>query len=373
VDQLLEVLCAAHAKGVIHRDIKPANLFVTSEASVKVLDFGIARARDAVAATGAHGGTGSGMILGTPAFMSPEQALAKASEIDAQTDVWAAGATLFSLVTGRTVHEGDNGAQLMVRAATTPARSLAGVAPTVSQIVAEVVDRALAFRKADRWRSAAEMRDALRDAWQREAGEPPSRDSLGPFLAAYELASPQARSVVPGEATAVAPTERAPETPAPARTPLVAPPNTSRGPSTAEPVSGSAARGDVTSLPRNRGPLFAVIAVAAVAVLTGVGWAVAPRAHAPAALPAPSALTAASAPVPETVKLVEPATQPVAPSGSSASAPDAPHPSTSTAAVPPVSPRPPAPPSDATRRNGPPAQGSPRPAGSSQGGIPIQW
>ena len=99
--QLMEILAAAHAKAIVHRDIKPANLFVTREGQLKVLDFGIARVRDA-AISGAQA-TGTGLVLGTPAFMSPEQALAKSQEIDARTDVWAAGATLFTLLSGRNV------------------------------------------------------------------------------------------------------------------------------------------------------------------------------------------------------------------------------------------------------------------------------
>src|SRR5450631_3440742 len=67
VDQLLDVLGAAHEKGVVHRDIKPANLFLTRDGTVKVLDFGIARARDTLAKGGAA--TGTGLIMGTPAFM----------------------------------------------------------------------------------------------------------------------------------------------------------------------------------------------------------------------------------------------------------------------------------------------------------------
>ena len=80
--QLLEVLSAAHAKGVIHRDVKPANLFVTTSGQVKVLDFGIARVKDASADV--HS-TKTGTSLGTPAFMAPEQAMALPREIEART------------------------------------------------------------------------------------------------------------------------------------------------------------------------------------------------------------------------------------------------------------------------------------------------
>ncbi len=170
VHELLDVLAVAHEKGVVHRDIKPANLFITSEAALKVLDFGIARVRDAALGSGAA--TGTGMILGTPAFMAPEQALAKARDIDARTDLWAAGATLFTLLSGRPVHEAETAAELVVRAATTRARGLASVVPTIPPAVARVVDQALAFEREQRWQSAGEMRKALADAVAAGLGQP---------------------------------------------------------------------------------------------------------------------------------------------------------------------------------------------------------
>lgn len=159
--QLLDVLGAAHAKGVIHRDIKPANLFVVNDGSLKVLDFGIARLRDPTASLLS---TRAGAALGTPAFMAPEQALALPGETDARTDVWAAGATLFTMLSGRLVHEAENARQVMVRAATTPAPSLANVAPALPSRITQIVDRALAFEKSDRWQSAAEMLAAIERA-----------------------------------------------------------------------------------------------------------------------------------------------------------------------------------------------------------------
>jgi serine/threonine-protein kinase len=174
IHQLLDVLTAAHAKGVIHRDLKPANLFVLADGRVKVLDFGIARVRDAAAGRA----TATGMLLGTPAFMGPEQALGKSSEIDAKTDLWAVGATLFTLISGSLVHHGDNGQQLMINAATQRARSLAEVAPHVAKEIVAVVDRALAFERSERWESAAAMAEALSKAWELSAGAPLSRSVL---------------------------------------------------------------------------------------------------------------------------------------------------------------------------------------------------
>jgi serine/threonine-protein kinase len=178
--QLLDVLGAAHSKGIIHRDIKPANLFLTEDGTVKVLDFGIARVRDLVA--GNSQATGTGMLLGTPAFMAPEQALAKSNEMDGQTDVWAVGATLFTLLSGQLVHEGDNASQLMVKTATAPARSLAVVAPDIPAPVVQLVDAALAFDKPSRWASAHAMRDAVGDTYLGVFGEAISRAPLFSLL-----------------------------------------------------------------------------------------------------------------------------------------------------------------------------------------------
>jgi serine/threonine-protein kinase len=159
-DQLLEVLEAAHENGIVHRDLKPGNLFVTRDGTLKVLDFGIARLHDE--SSGQR--TLTGTTLGTPAYMAPEQVFARASDVDATADVWAVGATLFELISGQLLHHGEDPQQVLTLLATNPVRSLATVALTVPEAVAQVVDRALAIDKLSRWRSAAAMREALRQA-----------------------------------------------------------------------------------------------------------------------------------------------------------------------------------------------------------------
>ena len=176
VDQLLDVLAAAHAEGIVHRDVKPANVFITTEGDVKVLDFGIARTRDALA-SGLFL-TGAAMIMGTPTYMAPEQALPGMTEIDVRTDLWAVGATLFALLSGHTVHEGEAPGEVLVKAATEAGRSLATVAPATPCAIAEVVDCALAFDKSARWTSAHDMRAALLAAYRLHFGRAPSRTSL---------------------------------------------------------------------------------------------------------------------------------------------------------------------------------------------------
>jgi hypothetical protein len=158
--QLLDVLAAAHANGLVHRDIKPANVFLTTQGEIKVLDFGIARLRD-VAASSA---TQTGLMMGTPAFMAPEQAMAVTSEIDAQSDLWAVGASLFTLASGQLVHDAANAQQLVIVTATQPARSFATAFPNAPPSVVEIIDRATAFEKSARWASGVAMRDALKNA-----------------------------------------------------------------------------------------------------------------------------------------------------------------------------------------------------------------
>jgi len=198
--QLLDVLAAAHAHQLVHRDIKPANLMLTLDGTVKVLDFGIARLRDV-----AHvRATQTGTSLGTPAFMAPEHAMAKGDEIDAQTDVWAAGATLFTLASGELVHEAENAQQILILSATKPARSLATVLPDAPPAFVEVVDRALAFHKGERWASATAMREALRTASVEALGAAPTAATLSEMLddlVAEEATAERPMAKVPREGT----------------------------------------------------------------------------------------------------------------------------------------------------------------------------
>lgn len=158
-ERLLDALAVAHGHGIIHRDIKPANLFSTTRGELKVLDFGIAGSRERSSTVGTH--TRSGSLLGTPAFASPEQARGRFDEVDHQSDIWSVGATLFTLLTGETVHVADNANELWGQAMSVSARSLRSVVPDTPEELIAAVDGALRYDKRERWTGAKEMRAAV--------------------------------------------------------------------------------------------------------------------------------------------------------------------------------------------------------------------
>lgn len=165
---VLECLGSAHQKGIIHRDIKPENLFVTKDNSVRVLDFGIARINDGSNMSQ----TRTGMVVGSPAYMSPEQALGKMNSVGPQTDVYAVGATMFAMLSGTTPHAGESTQEMIVLVATQSARSLKSVAPEVSDAVAAIIDRALSYEREARFPDAMAMLNEVRNALAQLEGAP---------------------------------------------------------------------------------------------------------------------------------------------------------------------------------------------------------
>jgi serine/threonine-protein kinase len=158
MDETLDVLDAAHRRGIIHRDIKPGNLFLTNAGHIKVLDFGVARLAEPRTDRTA---TQTGTMIGTPAYMPPEQARGRWHLIDARTDLWALGATMFALLTGQRPRKAETVQEELLAAMTSPVPSIASFNPALPPSLVALVDRALAYEMDARWPSAAAMREAI--------------------------------------------------------------------------------------------------------------------------------------------------------------------------------------------------------------------
>jgi serine/threonine-protein kinase len=159
--QMLAGLEAAHAAGVVHRDLKPDNVFVVKTPRgplVKLLDFGIAKLRTSKEFQVAL--TRPGVMMGTPEYMAPEQAFS-ADTVDARADVYSIGAMLYEMLAGTRPAHGESAQQIAAFILGAKVTRLSKTNPSVSEGLADVVHRAMAPSPADRFRSAAELRDAL--------------------------------------------------------------------------------------------------------------------------------------------------------------------------------------------------------------------
>ncbi|MBN1102503.1 MAG: CHASE2 domain-containing protein [Deltaproteobacteria bacterium] len=154
VAQVAEALDYAHAKGVVHRDIKPANIMRLRETrDVKVTDFGIARITSSSK-------TKTGVILGTPSYMSPEQVAGK--KVDGRSDIFSLGVVLFELLTGRKPFQGEDMTSLMYQIARERHLSVVSVNPKVPAVVEKIIDKALEKEPEKRYQRAGQMAEHLR-------------------------------------------------------------------------------------------------------------------------------------------------------------------------------------------------------------------
>jgi hypothetical protein len=181
-----EGVAEAHARGVVHRDLKPSNLFLMHRdpASLKVLDFGIARQRE-----GTRTVTQSGTVLGTVGYMSPEQAMGS-RDVDARTDVFALGCVLFECLTGRAAFVGPNAVAVLAKVLREDPPRVSELRDGLGDPFDVLVARMLAKSPDERPRDAATLLRALDELGQAAGGAPPaSRPHLGLSAAEQKMVS----------------------------------------------------------------------------------------------------------------------------------------------------------------------------------------
>src|SRR5580704_10649854 len=170
--QFLEALVSAHAAGIIHRDLKPENIFILRSKAgrtdfVKLIDFGISKFSNNFE-VGEHRMTRADAVLGTPCYMSPEQARG-ASKTDVRSDIYSCGVILYESVTGRLPFEGTSFNDLMFKIALSDAPSPLSVQPDLDPEFAAIINHAIARDPNKRFASAAEFAQAL-DVWSAKNG-----------------------------------------------------------------------------------------------------------------------------------------------------------------------------------------------------------
>ena len=151
-----EGLAYAHQHGVVHRDIKPGNIMVLPDGRVKIMDFGIARLHEPTVKTQ------TGVLLGSPQYMSPEQIVGQ--PFDHRADIFSLGLVLYEMLTGSKPFQGEDIPELMFKVANMPAIPPSHIAPDLPPVIDYIVARALKKRPEERYASAAEMAKDLRDA-----------------------------------------------------------------------------------------------------------------------------------------------------------------------------------------------------------------
>jgi serine/threonine protein kinase len=289
MEQVLGALSFAHSKGVIHRDLKPANIHLQPGGQVKIVDFGLARLPSSEM-------TQDGVVLGTPNYMSPEQALG--DRIDARSDVFAAGAVFYEALTGKKTFDAESTPGVLYQVVHKVPAAVHDIAPEIPRILSDVVEKALAKDKNARFQSARQMHAAVALAREAlEAGRGPNATLAGESSRALREAtlgrspsdsSPGSSPMVLGSAALDV---------APAQPPRPRTPPTLSGRAGTQPTeAGRSARRPQA---KSKAPLFWGLGVGAVIAAGAVGvflWT-RPQPEAPAAPPTAPASDAAKAQV----------------------------------------------------------------------------
>ncbi|MGH7720891.1 MAG: serine/threonine-protein kinase, partial [Gemmatimonadaceae bacterium] len=201
--EIADALAYAHLRGVIHRDIKPDNILLDGETGrAMVTDFGIARAIEAGTRL-----TVTGIAVGTPTYMSPEQAVGE-RELDGRSDIYSLGVLGYQMLTGRVPFSAGNSMALLMKHVTEHPRPIAELRPDTPKALRDAIERSLMKAPEDRWPTAATLRDALRSdevpgaGWRAERREPvrypsPRPDGAHRDRSPRESGRADARSVSP--------------------------------------------------------------------------------------------------------------------------------------------------------------------------------
>jgi serine/threonine-protein kinase len=186
--QLAPGLDEAHSKGIIHRDLKPSNILFDTKGTPYISDFGIAK----LSQSQSSGMTGSA-IIGTPAYMAPEQA--QGTGVDGRTDIYAVGIILFEMLTGRQPYEADTPMAVAFKHITDPVPSIHEANPALPEGVDSIIQKAMAKNKDDRFATASDMVDGLRTvaSGHKIAAEFPTVKGMAPVTKAAQI--PAAKTV----------------------------------------------------------------------------------------------------------------------------------------------------------------------------------
>jgi len=291
--QIASALYAAHGAGVIHRDLKPENVFLVPREldgvvtdHVKILDFGISKVHGSSAIR-----TSEDVVLGTPRYMAPEQALGLHDETDGRADQFALGVIAFELFAGRSPFEADTGTQVMFKIVYEEPAPLAPLAPDVPVHVVAAIERALSKRPQDRFEDMSALAHALTGRPFAHSTKRARMPSLPPATDAIAtLASPRRPRATDPPATEEAPTvgDSPRARAAPGAPPIAEPRTSSADPSTVNDSPRARAAAEPTESPPSPGgsrrwwPLTALGVIAAATTIglvilrAGTGGAPAP-------------------------------------------------------------------------------------------------
>jgi serine/threonine-protein kinase len=357
--QILRALQVAHDAGVIHRDLKPANCFVVHKEGdpdfLKVLDFGISKLK----APGKPSITQTGSALGTPLYMSPEQARSP-KDVDGRSDIWSAGAILYELLSGRTPYLSESGevTEIIIKLFTQEPTPLRELRPELDPRLVEVVHKALAHEREGRFASAREMAEALAPFADARSAQVLSRirshrpgelvegvTGLDAFVQLSGGARAPAQSDAPPPIPAVPPPARAPQLGSPSDEHVsIRPPSEALGVSpvartalSVGPPPAPAATQDQPARTRGKAPIVVALGLVGAAIVGAV--VISMRAPTEPAKPEPT--LSASPPAPTTLFVAPTITAPSsAPSAAPSAAPPAPVAPSATPPRPPPSARP---------------------------------